>query len=154
MALGRMVGRDGWNGMLGSNCHRAEEEKSAASSRPMFPPFLLRQWYSRKQIMQKITLISPFLIGFLLIQGCASHDELGKVDSNCPAPSKEQLNESGYLILQNGVTLKCQVKNYTNRMSCFGITDGTDDGWVCNNGKKNIVFVFDENGILKTRKTY
>jgi len=104
--------------------------------------------------MKKFALISPFLIGALLIQGCASHGALGKVDLNCPAPTQDQLNENGFLILQNGVTMKCQVKNYTNRMSCVGIVDGKDDGWVCNNGTKKIVFVFDENGILKNRKTY
>lgn len=104
--------------------------------------------------MKKLALILPFLIVALLIHGCASNVTLGRVDRNCPAPSKDQLSENGFLMLQNGVTLKCQVKNYTSRMSCVGLTDGTDDGWMCNNGTKDMVFVFDENGILKTSKTY
>jgi len=69
-------------------------------------------------------------------------------------PSKDQLNENGFLVLQNGVTLKCQVKNYTSRMFCSGITDGKEDGLVCKNGTNSSVFVFDENGILKTFKAY
>jgi hypothetical protein len=103
----------------------------------------------------KALLISALLtLGTLLIQGCSSTRVLSDGDRNCPAPSKAQLNENGFLILQNGVTLKCQIQNYTNRMSCTGITDGNDDGWVCNNGTENSVFVFDENGVLKTFKTY
>jgi len=103
----------------------------------------------------KTLLISAMLtLGTLLTQGCSNTRVFDSVDRNCPAPSKDQLNENGFLVLQNGVTLKCQVKNYTNKMSCTGITDGKDDGWVCNNGTKNSVFVFDENGILKTFKTY
>lgn len=103
----------------------------------------------------KALLISALLtLGTLLIQGCTSIRAPDTVDHNCPAPSKAQLNENGFLMLQNGVTLKCQVKNYTNKMSCTGITDGKDDGWVCNNGTRSSAFVFDENGILKTFKTY
>lgn len=103
----------------------------------------------------KALLISALLIlGTFLIQGCSTTDVLRTVDRNCPAPSQDQLNENGFLMLQTGVTLKCQVKNYTNKMSCTGITDGKEDGWVCNNGTNNSVFVFDENGKLKNLKTY
>jgi hypothetical protein len=103
----------------------------------------------------KALLISALLtLCTLLTQGCSSTRVLNTVDRNCPVPSKDQLNENGFLMLKNGVTLKCQVKNYTNKMSCTGITDGKEDGWVCNNGTKNSVFVFDKNGILKAFKTY
>lgn len=106
--------------------------------------------------MKKLALISPFLIGALLIQGCASHGALDKVGLNCPAPSQDQLDEMGFFMLQKGVTMKCQVMNYTKRSgkSCVETTDGTDDGWVCDDWGKKIVFVFDENGKLKDRKTY
>jgi hypothetical protein len=104
--------------------------------------------------MKKIALISLLLIEVLLLQSCSGFSALGSVDRNCPDPSKNQLNGNGYLILQNGVTLKCQVKNYTNRMPCIGITDSTGiDGWVCNNREKTILFIFDENEILKDMKT-
>jgi len=100
-------------------------------------------------------LISALLVlGTFLIQGCSSTGTLHTEDRNCPDPSQDQLNENGYLMLQNGVTLKCQVKNYTSKLSCTGITDGKEDGWVCKSGTKNAVFVFDENGILKNAKTY
>ena len=85
----------------------------------------------------------------------SSLNGLGKVDNNCPAPSKDQLNKNGYFVIQNGVTLKCQVKNYTNRMSCIGITDSTGaDGLLCSNGEKQIIFLFDENQILKGSKIF
>lgn len=103
----------------------------------------------------KTLLVSALLIlGTLLIQGCSSTRVFDRVDRNCPAPTKDQLNENGFLMLKNGVTLKCQVKNYTNKMSCAGVTDGKDDGWACNNGTRRSVFIFDGNGILKTFKTY
>jgi hypothetical protein len=95
------------------------------------------------------------MIGAPLLQGCATPSALGKVDRNCPSASNEQLDKNGNLVLQNGVTLKCQVKNYTNKMSCVGITDSTNaDGLVCDNGKRQAVFLFDENGILKSGKIF
>lgn len=102
--------------------------------------------------MKNLASLAPLLLGALLIQGCAGYGSDGRVDRNCPAPSKEQLSDDGYLMLQNGVTLKCQVKNNTSRLPCSGITDGKDDGWVCKSGEKTIVFLFDEKGILKYHK--
>lgn len=106
--------------------------------------------------MNKKNLLISLLLAIttLLTQGCISNHALNSTNPNCPNPSKDQLNENGFLMLQNGVTLKCQIKNYTNRMSCTGITDGKDDGWICNNGEKSSVFIFDENGVLKSFKTY
>lgn len=76
-------------------------------------------------------------------------------DYNCPIPSRAQLSKNGALILQNGVTLKCQVNNYTNKMSCLKITDSTGaDGLVCSNGEKKIMFLFDENNILKGSRIF
>lgn len=76
------------------------------------------------------------------------------VDRNCPSPSKSQLDKNGLLVVENGVTLKYQVKNYTHKMSCTGITDGEDDGWACSSGAKQAVFLFDENEVLKFFKIY
>jgi len=117
--------------------------------------------------MKKIALLPLLLIGALLAQGCAELSEhikesfagpLGvfgpsRVDRNCPAPSEDQL-ENGYLKIQNGITLKCQVKNYTSNMPCTGITDSTGiDGWVCNTRNGGIIlFIFDENGIVEDMK--
>lgn len=96
-----------------------------------------------------------FTVGILLLQGCSNTRILDDdIDRNCPTPSKDQLNENGFLMLQNGVTLKCQVKNYTSKMSCTEITDGKEDGLLCNNGSKSSVFVFDKNGILINFKFY
>lgn len=102
--------------------------------------------------MKNLSLIASVLLGALLIQGCAGYGSYGRVDRNCPAPSKDQLNKDGLLMLQNGVTLKCQVKNNTSRLPCSGITDGKDDGWICKNGEKDAVFLFDDKGILKYHK--
>ena len=56
-------------------------------------------------------------------------------------------------MLQDGSTLKCQIKNYTSRMSCSEITDQQDTALVCNNGTRNSIFVFGADGILKSHKT-
>ena len=76
-----------------------------------------------------------------------------RIDRNCPPPNASQLNKDGYLMLQDGSTLKCQVKNYTSRMSCSEITDQQDTALVCNNGTRNSIFVFGADGILKSHKT-
>lgn len=102
--------------------------------------------------MRSPVVIATLLVGTALLQGCFTQRPLGVGDHNCPAPTKEQLDDKGFLKLQNGVTLKCQVKNFTNRMACQGITDGTDDGLVCSNGSAQMVFVFDERGRLKASK--
>jgi hypothetical protein len=102
-------------------------------------------------IKHKMLFTSLLITAGLTIQGCASN-AIGKIDHNCPAPSQDQLNENGYLMLQNNVTLKCQVKNYTSRMTCQGITDGKEESLICNNGSQNLMFVFDEKGVLKSFK--
>ncbi|EMR12598.1 hypothetical protein MPL1_09607 [Methylophaga lonarensis MPL] len=68
-------------------------------------------------------------------------------------PIKEHLI-NGHLKPENGVTMKCQVQNFTNRMSCTGITDGEDEGLLCSNGSRQAIFVFDKNDILKAYKIY
>jgi hypothetical protein len=110
--------------------------------------------------MKKIALLPLLLVGALFAQGCAELSEsfagpLGviapsRVDRNCPAPSEDQL-DNRHLKLEDGVTLKCQVKNYTSNMPCSGITDSTGtDGWACNSGDgRSILFIFDEKGILQ-----
>ena len=108
--------------------------------------------------MKKIALISLFLAGALSVHGCtliesgSALSEFSRIDRDCPFPSNDQL-ENGYLKLQDGVTLKCQVKNFTHTMSCVGVTDSTEsDGWACSNGKSQILFIFDENNVLKSHK--
>jgi hypothetical protein len=151
--------------ILNSTCSRHaglpdQKNRVGADSAARNGVFLQRRYgYSTMTRMinmnKNALLISTLLtLSILLMQGCSSTRVLDSVDRNCPAPSRDQLNENGFLVLQNGVTLKCQVKNYTNKMSCTGITDGKDDGWVCSNGTKRSIFVFDENGILKTFKIY
>lgn len=115
---------------------------------------LIKKKEKVKVMTIKPLLISAFLaLGALSMQGCSSPRTLGIVDHSCPAPSKDQLNKDGYLMLQNGITLKCQVKNNTSRMACFGAVDGTgDDAWFCDNGTRKSWFLFDEKGILKAHK--
>jgi hypothetical protein len=116
---------------------------------------LTLQLSSGKLDMKKTILVSLFIMSASVIQGCSSLSSSGKVDHNCPYPSKDQLGKDGYLMPKNGITLKCQVKNFTNRMSCAGITDSTgSDGWLCDNGKRQALFLFDENGILKDHKFF
>lgn len=98
-----------------------------------------------------ISVLSSFSI--LLTQGCSNTYIHNKIDHDCPYPSKEHLI-NGHLKPENGVTLKCQVKNFTNRMSCVEISDNEDEGLMCSNGSNKALFVFDKNGILKNYKIY
>lgn len=105
--------------------------------------------------MKKFTLVFIILAGTFLLQGCSRSSAFSDIDYNCPSPSKDQLDKNGYLILKNGITLECQVKNYTSRMSCTGITDSADtNGWMCSNGDRQILFIFDENNVLEDRKIF
>lgn len=105
--------------------------------------------------MNRFSLIFIALVGVSLLQGCSGNSALSGIDYNCPAPSKNQLDKNGYLMLENGITLECQVKNYTSRMSCIGVTDSAKtNGWMCSNGDRQILFIFDEDNVLKDRKSF
>jgi hypothetical protein len=98
--------------------------------------------------MKKITLILLLLIGAPLMYGC---QDLVTLADNCPFPSKDQ-SKDGFLLLQNGITLKCQIKKYTP-MPCVDVrdSDGTEV-LVCRQGKRHVLLTFDEKGILKGSK--
>jgi len=105
--------------------------------------------------MKKTITSILFLLIIGALQGCAIKNAIvDTIDSfDCPTPSKDQLNKDGYLIMQNGVTLKCQVQKNTSKMSCVGVTDSNNaDGLVCQSGKNQAIFLFDENGILTAHK--
>lgn len=105
--------------------------------------------------MNKKSLLIAASLSFsgLLIQGCSNTNVDSKIDHDCPYPSKEHLI-NGHLKPEIGVTQKCQVKNFTNKMSCVEISDGEDNGLMCGNGSKKALFVFDNKGILKNYKIY
>jgi hypothetical protein len=106
-------------------------------------------------LVKHLFSVAWLLIGVFFLQSCANFSSFKKVDPNCPSPSKYQLDQNGNLMLQNGITLKCQVKNYTSKMSCVGVTDSTSaDGLTCSNGKGQAVFLFDENGVLKNSRIF
>lgn len=102
---------------------------------------------------QSLLISISLSLSVLLAQGCSNSNINSKIDHDCPYPAKENLID-GHLKPENGVTMKCQVKNFTNRMSCTGITDGEDEGLLCSNGSKQALFVFDKNDILKNYKFY
>jgi hypothetical protein len=132
-------------------CRNRDERNPCGSSAGHMEQFEIETTgKSEKAVMGKIALIVPLLIGALLSQACSSLITLAKIDRNCPTPSEDQLKD-GYLRLQKGLTLKCQIKNYTHRMPCMWITNSTGimDGWMCSSGGRNILFIFDENDILK-----
>jgi len=104
--------------------------------------------------MKKSILFLLFLIGVSVMHGCSYMLPGWNIDRNCPTP-KDQVDEYGYLLLQKGVTLKCQVKNYTHRMDCIGVVDSAGvDGLICDSGKRKALFLFDENGILKDHRIW
>lgn len=106
--------------------------------------------------MRKLaTILLSATINFLLI-GCSTTQHHGTNWTNgaCPEPSKEQINSNGFLIIENGVTLKCQLRPYVSNMICQGITDHTNaDGIICQNGNgEQAIFLFDEHGVLIQHK--
>ncbi|WP_434663538.1 hypothetical protein ACMYSL_13745 [Klebsiella sp. MISC125] len=95
-----------------------------------------------------------FLAGTALLQGCSAFDKHHGVnwgEGTCPAPAANELSESKQLIMEDGKTLKCQIRPYVSNMECQGITDKTNaDGVVCQNGLgQSIMFIFDDKGVLK-----
>lgn len=104
---------------------------------------------------QSLLISMSLSLSVLLAQGCSNSNSNfnSKIDHDCPYPPKENLI-NGHLKPENGVTLKCQVKNFTNRMSCIEILDKEDEGLLCSNGAKQALFVFDKNDILKNYKFY
>ena len=102
--------------------------------------------------------IMAILISPLLLQGCSTFDKHYGVNWGngfCPVPSANEKEASGYLKIQEGKTLKCQLRPYVSNMACQGITDETNvDGVICQNGEgKGILFIFDDKGVLKGHKS-
>ncbi|MCL2075405.1 MAG: hypothetical protein FWH15_02990 [Betaproteobacteria bacterium] len=99
--------------------------------------------------MKKTILISSIVISASLLQGCS---ELITLVDNCPIPSKDQAQDE-FLLLQDGITLKCQIKKYT-LTPCIDIRDseGTE-GLVCRDGERQVLLLFDDKGILKGQAT-
>lgn len=101
----------------------------------------------------KIKDLAIVFSGVLLLQGCSAFDKHHGInwgEGHCPAPAAETLS-SGNLRIEDGKTLKCQLKPYVSNMACQGITDKTNaDGVLCQNGLgQNMLFVFDEKGVLQ-----
>lgn len=89
-----------------------------------------------------------------LLQGCSLFEKNQNVrwgEGTCPAPTKADIAAAGHLVIQDGKTLKCQLKPYVSNMDCQGITDKTGaDGLVCQNGaEQKMLFVFDDKGVLQ-----
>lgn len=88
------------------------------------------------------------------LQGCSAFDKHHGVnwgEGRCPAPAPEAIDQTQQLIIEDGKTLKCQIRPYVSNMACQGVTDKTNaDGVVCQNGLgQSILFVFDDKGVLQ-----
>lgn len=104
-------------------------------------------------IMKKHYLLL-LLASAALLQGCSAFDKHHGVnwgEGTCPPPTADAIGKSNQLIIEDGKTLKCQIRPYVSNMACQGITDKTNaDGVVCQNGLgQSILFIFDDKGVLK-----
>ncbi|WP_039302088.1 hypothetical protein [Cedecea neteri] len=95
----------------------------------------------------------------LLLTGCVSqpqHQGVNWGEGNCPRPAVENVSPDNTLVLEDGKTLKCQIRPYVSRMACQGITDKTGaDGVICqNSGGKQVAFLFDAKGILTQHRFF
>ncbi|MFW3570144.1 hypothetical protein [Kosakonia cowanii] len=101
--------------------------------------------------------IVTLIASALLLQGCSAFDKHHGVnwgDGTCPAPAASEIDK-GHLKIEDGKTLKCQIRPYVSNMACQGITDKVNtDGVICQNGLgANILFIFDSNGVLKSHRS-
>lgn len=100
--------------------------------------------------------IVTLIASALLLQGCSAFDKHHGVnwgDGTCPAPTASEIDK-GHLKIEDGKTLKCQIRPYVSNMACQSITDKVNtDGVICQNGLgANILFIFDSNGVLKSHR--
>ena len=107
-------------------------------------------------LMKKIHLFM-FMTGIAMLSGCSAfqkHHGINWGDGPCPAPAKDEFRSDGALIIEDGRTLKCQVRPVVSNMACQGITDKTHaDGVVCRNGLgETALFLFDEKGVLEKHR--
>ncbi|MBH5328780.1 hypothetical protein H9Q10_03745 [Eikenella sp. S3360] len=73
-------------------------------------------------------------------------------NERCPEPTNTR---NGNLVLEDGRTLKCQIRAYTRYLGCserFTNPQG-DDGLACTDGEgKGVIFFFHPNGVLKSHE--
>jgi hypothetical protein len=97
------------------------------------------------------------LLPLLLLAGCASqpnHQGVNWGEGACPKPDPKDISATNHLIIQDGKTLKCQIRPYVWNMACQGIVDGNTDGVVCQDkGGNQMIFLFDEKGVLTTHRS-
>lgn len=97
------------------------------------------------------------LLPILLLAGCVSqpnHQGIDWGDGSCPKPAPESIDATNHLIIQDGKTLKCQIRPYVWNMACQGIVDGETEGVVCQGGGGNqMLFLFDKNGVLTKHRS-
>jgi hypothetical protein len=96
-----------------------------------------------------------YLLPILLLAGCVSepnHRGVNWGEGSCPKLAPEDISATNYLIIQEGKTLKCQIRPYVSNMACQGITDGETEGLICQDGVGvQWLFIFDKKGMLTKR---
>lgn len=105
--------------------------------------------------MKNIHLVM-LMTSVVMLSGCSAfqkHHGINWGEGPCPAPAANEIH-NGNLKIEDGRTLKCQIRPYVSNMACQGITDRTNaDGVVCQNGLgKTAFFIFDEKGVLKNHR--
>jgi lipoprotein len=83
------------------------------------------------------------------LTGCVPASPWGE---NCPAPKTDA---NGALLIEDGQTLKCQIRVSTSNMGCTDdiTNDAGDDGYACTGAaNQGAVFFFDKNGVLKSHE--
>lgn len=97
------------------------------------------------------------VIPVLLLAGCASqpnHQGINWGEGPCPKPAPQSISVTNHLVIEDGKTLKCQIRPYVSNMACQGIVDGEDEGAICqDNAGNQIIFLFDRNGVLTAHRS-
>ena len=102
-----------------------------------------------------LAIICAEILGLSACSFTGNHlknNRLFGVTADCREPAKDQL-ENGYLTLQDGKTLKCQLGHYVSNMDCDGIVDKNGKNLIlCKGRDGTAAFLFDEQNVLISHK--
>jgi len=113
--------------------------------------------YSSSSQPRTVIINFKYLLPLFLLAGCVSrpnHRGVDWGDGSCPKPAPEDISATHHLIIQDGKTLKCQIRPYVSNMACQGIVDGETEGVVCQDaGGNEMIFLFDKKGLPSTHRS-
>jgi len=102
-----------------------------------------------------------YLLPLVLLAGCTTqpnhqpnHQGIDWGQGTCPAPDPQSISPNHQLVIEDGKTLKCQLRPYVSNMACQGIVDSQNEGVICQDNVGNqIIFLFVDKGVLSLHRS-